>query len=218
MTLSLKRSMIARLDEIFGLNGFVRFSDKFYGHRYDRPFPGGRRSVAVNWHLRKPDLVLDPPYVSVAIVEVQEIVAQFEEESVLVTPADVAQRSTIGLRLDRGEILKTLSGKWAVSHVDDCARVAADYAAQTLRDADLFWSTVATPESILDKLTADPKKVRAFAAPDHSAAERAIVLCKLLHGSDKSQVLARDRLSRLSGSSKEELSAWLSRASSWLNS
>ncbi len=92
----------------------------------------------------------------------------------------------------------------------------ADYATETLREADDFWSRVATHESVLSKLSADPEKVRAFAGPDYSAAARAIVLCKLLRGSERSQALARERLSRLSGSSKEELAAWLSRASSWL--
>jgi hypothetical protein len=75
---------------------------------------------------------------------------------------------------------------------------------------------VDTPERILAKLSASSVEVREFAAPDYSAAERAIVLCKLLYGTEKSKNLARERLDSLSDISKRELSNWLSRASGWL--
>lgn len=210
-----KKRVLDQLDQIFGQHGLERISDKFYGHRYDRPFPGGRRSIAINWHIRKSALVIDPPYVSVTIDEVEQIVGRYEEEHILRTPTDVAQRPTIGCRLDGGELMKTFIGKWVVSTEDDCARVAASYASETLRKSEIFWRTVPTPESILVRLSGDPVEVRTYALPDHVAAERAIVLSKLLHGCDASHALARERLSRLSGNSKEELSAWLSRASPW---
>lgn len=218
MPLSLKRNLIAQLDKIFVPRGFVRVSDKFYGHRYDRTFPGGRRSIAINWHLRKPDLVLDSAYASVTIDEVQEIVARYEEINVLTKPNDVAWRTTIGLRLEHKDIVRTVTRQWAVSNDDDCVRVAADFAEETIRGAETFWSMVATPESVLAILSANPIKVREFAAPDYSAAERAIVLCKLLYGTEKSKSLARERLDCLSGTSKKELSDWLLHASSWLES
>lgn len=208
--------MIEHLDKLFVPRGFTRISDKFYGHRYDLAFPGGRRSIAINWHLRKPDLVLDPAYASVTIDEVQEVVARYEEPNALTKPNDIDWRTTIGLRLEQGDILRTFIGRWAVSNEEDCVRVAADFAEKTIRGAKTFWSIVATPESVLAKLAADPIKVRDFAAPDYSAAERAIVLCKLLYGTEKSQNLARERIDRLSGTSREELSGWLARAASWL--
>lgn len=216
MPLSLKRNLIAQLDKSFVPRGFIRVSDKFYGHRYDRVFPGGRRSIAINWHLRKPDLVLDAACVSVTIDEVQEVVAKYEEANALTKPNDVAWRTTIGLRLEQGDIVRTFTRRWAVSNDDDCVRVAADFAKETIRGAESFWSMVDTPESVLAKLSADPIKVRDFAAPEYSAAERAIVLCKLLYGAEKSQNLAQERIDRLSGTSRQELSDWLARAASWL--
>ena len=216
MPLSLKRNMIEHLDKLFVPRGFTRISDKFYGHRYDLAFPGGRRSIAINWHLRKPDLVLDSAYASVTIDEVQEVVARYEETSALTKPNDIAWRTTIGLRLEQGDILRTFTRRWTVSNDEDCVRVAADFAEKTIRGAETFWSIVTTPESVLAKLAANPIKVRDFAAPDYSAAERAVVLCKLLYGTEKSKSLARERLDCLSGNSKKELSDWLARASGWL--
>jgi hypothetical protein len=211
MTLSLKRIMIEELDQVLGPRGFIRVSDKFHGHRYDRPFSCGRKSIGINWHFRRPVLVLDPPNVSVTLNEVEELVARYEEKNAFMTPADVAWRSTIGLRLDRGEILNKLIGKWTAAAEDDCRGIVANFVAATLRKAESFWSTVATPDAILAKLSDDPVKVRDYAMPDHVGAERAIVLSKLLHGSEKSRALARDRLARLSGSSKIQLVEWLSR-------
>ena len=216
MPLSLKRNLIAHLDRIFLPRGFIRISDKFYGHRYDRVFPGGRRSIALNWHLRKPALGLDPAYVIVTIEEVQEVVARYEETNALTKPSDVAWRTTIGLRLEQGDIVRTFTRRWAVSNDNDCFRVATDFAEETIRGAETFWGVVTTPESVLAKLSANPIKVRDFATPDYSAAERAIVLCKLLYGTEKSRSLARERLDCLSGTSKKELLGWLARASSWL--
>jgi hypothetical protein len=215
MPLSLKRKLMLQLDHAFLPLGFTRVSDNFYGHRYDRSFTGGRRSIAINWHVRKPDLVLDAAYASVTIDEVQRIVARYEEKNELATASDVAWRTTVGRRLESGDLVRTLTRRWAVSKDDDCIRVAANFASETLRGAESFWNTVDTPERVLAKLAADPIEVRDYAAPDYSAAERAIVLCKLLYGTENSRNFARDRLESLSGPSRGELSAWLSRASAW---
>ncbi len=161
-------------------------------------------------------MVLDAAYVSVTLDEVQEVVARYEEANALAKPGDVEWRTTIGRRLEHGDIVRTFTRRWAVSNEDDCVRVAADFAKETIRGAESFWSMVDTPERILAKLSASPAEVREFAAPDYSAAERAVVLCKLLYGTEKSKNLARERLDSLSDISKRELSNWLSRASGWL--
>ena len=213
MPLLLKNIFLRELDRSFVPSGFVRISDNAHGHRYDQPFPGGRKSIQINWHIRKPALVLDPPYASVTLDEVEETVARFEEKNPLSKAEDVSWRSTVSRRLDRGELVKLLTMRWTVATEDDCANVAAVFFKETLREAEVFWASVPTPEEILCKLSDDPKRTRAFALPDYIAAERAIVLAKLLHGSEKSQTLASDRLARLSGTSKVELARWLSQAS-----
>lgn len=217
MPISVQAALLKELDQIFAKSGFVRVSSNDHGHRYDAPFPGGRKSVGINWHIRKPALVLDPPYASITIDEVEQTVAQFEESNPLAKSSDISWRSTISKRLDRGEIFRLMTMKWTLVREEDCQRVAADFVKRTLRDAEAFWASVSTPREILSKLSDDPTKTRAFALPDQIAAERAIVLCKLLYGTEKSKSLARERLDCLSGTSKKELSDWLTRASSWLD-
>jgi hypothetical protein len=216
MPISLQNALLKELDQLFKKSGFVRVSSNDHGHRFDAPFPGGRRSIGVNWHIRKPALVLDPPYASITIDEVEQTVAQFEERNPLAKNSDISWRSTVSMRLDQGEILRLLTMKWTLVREDDCLRVATDFVKQTLHNAEVFWESVSSPSAILSKLSDDPSKTRAFALPDYIAAERAIVLAKMLLGEERSRVLADDRLARLSGASKVELEKWLSHASSSL--
>ena len=49
----LKQQLLKELDRRFGEQGFKRFSDRFYGDRYDRAISGGRPSIALASHTRK---------------------------------------------------------------------------------------------------------------------------------------------------------------------
>jgi len=212
----LKRGILKELDRHFNERGFTRSSDRFYGDRYDRAIPGGRQSLAVNAHVRRPAFVLDPAFASIRIDEVENEVFRFERNSEMVTERDALHRSTIGIRLDENELFKTLTGKYQITGVDQCQRVAEKYARDMLRMAEQFWKLVPDYEAILAKLAKVPGQARTFAGTDFFAATRAIVLVRMLHGYTEALKFADGVLSRLSGEQRLELSEWKTRAfSAW---
>lgn len=213
---TLKRGILKELDRHFKEQGFIRSSDRFYGDRYDRAIPGGRQSLAVNSHFRKPAFVLDPAFASIRLDEVENEVFRFEPDSELVTEHDVLHRSTIGIRLDKHEMLKIVTGRYEITNVGQCQRIAERYAADMLRMAERFWNLFPDHEAILAKLAKVPGDARTYAGTDLRAATRAIVLVRMVHGDVDARQFAEVVVSRLSGEQRSELSGWKGRAfSAW---
>jgi hypothetical protein len=212
MPASLKKCLLRQLDQLWGEKGFSRISDKFFGDRYDRAIPAGRQSISLNSHARGEAVVLDPPVVAVRLNDVEDFVFDHEEKSSLLTREAALQRATIGIRLDKGDFLKLLTDKWLITNEDDCVRVTRDYAAEVLREGETFWNSVSNPEDILSILSGPPAKVCLYSGTEYFGAMRAIALAKLLYGDEKARAVARDAVSRLSGSSRAELSRWVDRA------
>lgn len=209
---SLKQRLLKELDRCLGEQGFTRQSDRFYGDRYDRAIDGGRQSLALASHKRNRALILDPAFASIRLDEVEDDVFRFEEKNELVGNQDALQRNTIGLRLDKHELLKIITGKYAIVTEDDCTRVGNEYARQMLDLADRFWKSVSTPEAILAKLADVPGDARKHAGTDVFAAMRAIVLTRMLHGNREAHRFADGVLNRLSGTPAHELARWTTRA------
>jgi len=209
---TLKRGILRELDRHFNERGFTRSSDRFYGDRYDRAIPGGRQSLAVNSRFRKSAFVLDPAFASIRLDEVENEVFRFEPNSELVSEHDVLHRSTIGIRLDKHEMLKIVTGRYEITSVDQAQRVAERYATDMLRMAERFWKLVPDHEAILAKLAKVPGEARTYAGTDLFAATRAIVLVRIMHGDVEAGQFAEAVLSRLSGEPRLELSEWKARA------
>ncbi|KAA6457837.1 hypothetical protein DYQ86_20920 [Acidobacteria bacterium AB60] len=212
MATVVKRHLLNELDRYFTERGFTRSSDRFYGDRYDRAVSGGRQSIAISSHLRKPVLVLDAAFASIRLHEVENEVFRFERDSKLINEHDALQRSTIGTRLDKHEVFKTATGRYAITTLDDCQRVGERYARDMIGMAERFWRLVPNPEAILSKLAKVPGEARKYAGTDFFAASRAIVLTRMLRGDSEARQFADAVLSRLSGEQKLELSQWKTRA------
>jgi hypothetical protein len=209
---SLKLHLLKELDRHFSMQGFTRSSDRFYGDRYDRAISGGRQSIPIASHIRRPALVLDPAFAGIRLDEVEKEVFRFEQKSELINEHDALHRSTIGARLDKYELFKTATGRYAITTVDDCQRVGEKYASDMLSMAEQFWKLVPNPEAILAKLANVPGEARKYAGTDFFAASRAIVLTRMLYGDTEARQFADGDLSRLCGEPKLELSQWTMRA------
>jgi hypothetical protein len=212
MAESLKQRLLKELDRSLGERGFTRQSDRFYGDRYDRAIHGGRQSIALASHKRNRALILDPAFAGIRLDEVEDDVFRFEEKSELVGKEDSLRRNTIGVRLDKHELLTVITGRYAIVTEDDCTRVGDKYARQMLGMADRFWKSVPTPQAILAKLTNVPGDAHKYAGTDVFAAMRAIVLTRMLHGNGEARRFADEVLSRLSGTPALELARWRARA------
>ena len=209
---ALNTQLLKELDRRFGEQGFIRSSDRFYGHRYDRATPDGRQSIALAFHMRQRALVLDPAFASVRLDEEEREVFQFEQKSELVNEHDALQRGTVGKRLDKFELLKTASGRYAIATPDDCQTAGEKYPTEMLKEAERFWEIVPTPEAILARLTDVPGEASKYAGTDFFAATRAIVLTRMIHGEAQARLFADRVLSRFSGNPRLELSQWMMRA------
>jgi hypothetical protein len=159
----LKRNLLRELDIFFGERGFEPRSDRFYGDRYDRFVQNGRKSLTVNSHFRKPELVLDPPTASIRLDNVEEEVFRFEVKSELLSEHDALQCNTIGFRSAGNEILNVVTNRYAITTEDDCLVVARRYATEILRKAERLWEEVPTEEAILERLSDVPGKAREYA-------------------------------------------------------
>lgn len=208
----LKKRLFAELDSFFKERGFQRKSDRFYGERYDLAIEGGRKSLIISTHLRKPALVLDPATASIRLDKVEEEVFKFEERNELLSEYDALQRNTIGLRLSGSEIVNIATNRYAMATEGDCVTVAQKYATEMLRKAEVFWAKFPNQESILEKLSDVPGKARDYAGSDLFAAVRAVTLAKLLKGEIAARGLASEIMEHLSGTTKSELSGWVKNA------
>ncbi|UWZ84248.1 hypothetical protein [Occallatibacter riparius] len=204
----LKRHLLREFDHYFNGKGFTRSSDPFYGDRYDRAISGGRQSIAIASHIRKPALVLDPAFASIRLDEVEDEVFRFEQKNELINEHDVLQRATIGTRLDKHELFKSVTGKYAITTVDDCPRLGVQYASEMLSMAERFWQSFPDHEAILAKLANVPGEARKYGGTDFFAGSRAVVLTRMLHGDAEARRFAEGVLDRLSGEPKLELSRW----------
>lgn len=209
---ALKTQLLKELDRRFGEQGFTRSSDRFYGDRYDRATPGGRQSIVLASHMRQRVLVLDAAVASVRLDEVEKEVFRFEQKSELLNEHDALQRGTVGKRLDKHELLKIATGRFAIATAVDCQKVAEKYANEMLSRAEQFWKLVPTPRAILVCLAEVPGQAREYAGTDFFAATRAVVLTRMIHGEAEARLFADGVLSRLSGDPKLELSQWVMRA------
>jgi hypothetical protein len=208
MILWQKRDLLEEFDRYFGKQGFRRSSDRFYGDRYDRVISGGRQSIALCSHVRRPALVLDPAFASIRLDEVEKEVFRFEQNNELINEHDALQRGTIGARLDKHEILNIAIGRYTIIEADDCQRVGNRYASNMLKMAERFWKLFPSSEAILAILAKVPGEARTYAGTDFFAATRAIVLTRMLRGTVEARAFADGVLNRLSGEPKRELSQW----------
>jgi hypothetical protein len=212
MPLSFKKQLFKELDAFFEERGFKRHSDRFYGDRYDRPIAGGRHSLAIASHVRKPVVVLDAAFAGIRLEAIEEEVFRFEEKNELVSERDALQRNTIGLRLAANELFNITSNRYTIGTERDCSIIAEKYAQAMLERAERFWKEFSSSDAILAKLSDVPGKARDYAGTDIFSSERAVVLAKQLHGKDSAIKLADQIIARLPESAKRDLSSWLQRA------
>ena len=210
--LSLKKQSLIEFDSYLGSKGFNRHSDSFYGERYDRPIPGGRFSLSINWHLRKPVLVLDPASAGIRLDEVEHEVFRFEEPSELISEHDVLQRSTIAFRLAGNEVLNLLTNRYTISRESDCSAIAQKYIQNMFDKAERFWRKFASKEVIFDALSGIPAKARDSTRVEPFSSQRAVTLAKILKGPEIAERLGDQLLERLPDSSKKLFAEWLERA------
>lgn len=212
MLLPLKKLLLKEFDSYLGPKGFKRRSDRFYGDRYDRPITGGRQSLLIASHLRKPALVLDPALAGIRLDEVEEEVFRYEEKTQLISDHDALQRNTIGLRLDAGELISIASNRYTVTSERDCEVLGQKYAREMLERAERFWSDFSSLDAILSVLKQVTGKGRDYAGTDLFASERAIVLTKQQHGVRAALELAEEITTQLADSNRNDLITWLHRA------
>jgi hypothetical protein len=212
MPLPFKKQLLKEFDTYLGPRGFKRRSDRFYGDRYDRQGVGGRQSLSIASHLRKPALVLDPAFAGIRLDAVEEEVFRYEEKTELISDHDALQRNTIGLRLDARELINIASNRYTINSEKDCEIVGQRYIREMLERAERFWSDFSSIDVILSVLKQVPGKGRDYAGTDLFASERAIVLAKQQHGMRTALELAGEITTRLAESTRNDLAAWLQRA------
>ena len=69
---------------------------------------------------------------SVRLNEVEREVFRFEHKSELLNEHDALQRGTVGKRLDKHELLKIATGRFAIATAVDCQNVGQKYANERL--------------------------------------------------------------------------------------
>jgi hypothetical protein len=214
MPLPFRKQLLKEFDTFLGNRGFNRHSDRFYGDRYDRPRIGGRQSISIASHLRKPALVLDPAFAGIRLDAVEEEVFRFEEKTGLVSDHDALQRNTIGLRLEANEVLNIATNRYAITNEKDCPIIGERYIREMLERAERFWNEFSNSDVILATLKQVPGKARDYAGTDLFASERAIVLMKQQHGMASALELAGQINERLAESARKDFCSWLQKAES----
>jgi hypothetical protein len=205
-TASLRNCFLSELDVLWKDHGFTRFSSSSDGDRYDRPSTLGMQSIAISFLKTKTrtGLILLPPYVSLRIDAVEEIIARFEEDHPLRDAASIQQRSTIGVRLKDHSLLKLLGLRWVIWDDSSCAKVSVQFSKEVLTAAMSIWKKYDSLQAIVENLGKGSTFIQA---------ERAVALNSLLHGKNEALSLGRRLLSSSSNQSAAELGPWLERFS-----
>jgi hypothetical protein len=87
------------------------------------PFPAAGGPSLSPLTYENPALVLNPAFAGIRLDEVEKEVFRFEQKSELINEHDALHRGTIGARLDKHELFKTATGRYAITTVGDCQGV-----------------------------------------------------------------------------------------------
>ena len=207
----LKKPLLRKLDAVLGASGFRRVSEKLHGDRYSREADGIRCSIHVSFVPRADALVVEVPSVSIRFNRVEETIARHEDPHPLVTPNDIAARSTLSVQMESGLIGGLLRKSWTVRAEEDIAEVADQIAAYASEKGEPVFAKFSSPESALQILASDDEKAKSYAAPDEMRAKKAIGVALIFEGRDSAKRVAEAKLAGLKGDARFAVSLWFDR-------
>jgi len=205
--------LLQQFDQQFKKFGLGGSSDRFYGDSYRRSTEHHEQQIiSIVTYDRAEGLELDAPFISVRLDQVEELIAEFEPRSPLIESKDIAQRATIGFRLEPEGLLGIFRKSWMLNSEQDAVKAADQFVPHVMKHAIPYWQKFSDPAEVLKLLVEATQSSRVFLGTPAMISKRAIALGLILGGAEKAREIADLKLSTVKGAAaKREVVEWIER-------